>query len=53
MPGIKSIVWSDANDSRMLRALLVVANVQITSQAAELIAAYMGMLRISSKDDFM
>ncbi|MCJ1382717.1 hypothetical protein MMC17_005830 [Xylographa soralifera] len=42
MPGIKSIVWSDANDSKMLRALLVCANVQLSPQVAEQIAAYMG-----------
>ncbi|MCJ1432100.1 hypothetical protein MMC27_001456 [Xylographa pallens] len=42
MPGIKSIVWSDANDSKMLRALLVCGNIQISPQVAEQIAAYMG-----------
>ncbi|MCJ1284265.1 hypothetical protein MMC26_003596 [Xylographa opegraphella] len=41
MPGVKSIVWSDANDSKLLRALLVCGNVQITPQVAEQIAAYM------------
>ncbi|MCJ1387214.1 hypothetical protein MMC18_000054 [Xylographa bjoerkii] len=42
MPGVKSIVWSDANDSKMLRALLVCGNIQISPQIAEQVAAYMG-----------
>ncbi|MCJ1478295.1 hypothetical protein MMC13_006972 [Lambiella insularis] len=42
MPGTKSIMWNDSNDSKMLRALLTYGDIQVNHAVAKQIAAYMG-----------
>jgi len=44
MPGVKSISWNDANDAKMLKALLHFGNIVLPANVADQIAAYMGML---------
>ncbi|MCJ1407715.1 hypothetical protein MMC19_001786 [Ptychographa xylographoides] len=48
MPGIRSIVWNDANDAKMLKALLYYGKVELTHEAASQIAAHMGKKRFQS-----
>lgn len=45
MPGTKSIVWNDANEAKMLRALIHFGNLTIPANVANQIAAYMGKIR--------
>lgn len=44
MPGVKTIVWNDVNDAKMLKALLHYGNIVLPPKVADQIAAYMGML---------
>ncbi|MCJ1244222.1 hypothetical protein MMC30_001420 [Trapelia coarctata] len=42
MPGAKSITWNEANDAKMLHALLHYSNIVLPAKLADQIAAYMG-----------
>ncbi|MCJ1480319.1 hypothetical protein MMC06_000474 [Schaereria dolodes] len=42
MPGVKTITWTESNDAKFLKALLVYANVQVDRTAAIKIAAVFG-----------
>lgn len=44
MPGVKTISWNDANDAKMLKALLHFGNIVLPTKIADQIAAYMGTL---------
>lgn len=47
MPGVKTISWNDANDAKMLRALVHFGNIVLSTKIADQIAAYMGTLHRS------
>ena len=42
MPGVKSIVWTETNDVKMLHALLYYGNISIDGTVADQIAKAMG-----------
>ena len=42
MPGVKSIVWNEANDVKMLHALLYYGNISVDRKVADQIAEAMG-----------
>jgi len=47
MPGQKTITWNEANDAKMLHALLHFGNIVLPTKVADQIAAYMGMSHTS------